>query len=102
MISRTASLCRRSLPTAAATAQRAMSASAKVWVDKNTRVICQGFTGKQVCCMLVVIVACYYLLLSCVVGCGRALKGSPTDDARLSVTRRVVVCVCGVLFGVSC
>lgn len=24
-----------------------MSASAKVWVDKNTRVICQGFTGKQ-------------------------------------------------------
>jgi len=24
-----------------------MSATAKVWVDKNTRVICQGFTGKQ-------------------------------------------------------
>ena len=24
-----------------------MSSSAKVWVDKNTRVICQGFTGKQ-------------------------------------------------------
>lgn len=23
------------------------SASAKVWIDKNTRVICQGFTGKQ-------------------------------------------------------
>lgn len=24
-----------------------MSANAKVWVDKDTRVICQGFTGKQ-------------------------------------------------------
>ena len=28
--------------------RRAMSASAKVWIDKDTRVICQGFTGKQV------------------------------------------------------
>lgn len=27
--------------------QRNMSSTAKVWVDKNTRVICQGFTGKQ-------------------------------------------------------
>lgn len=27
---------------------RQMSATAKVWIDKNTRVICQGFTGKQV------------------------------------------------------
>lgn len=27
---------------------RLMSSTAKVWVDKNTRVICQGFTGKQV------------------------------------------------------
>jgi len=27
---------------------RQMSSTAKVWVDKNTRVICQGFTGKQV------------------------------------------------------
>jgi len=27
--------------------RRGMSASANVWVDKNTRVICQGFTGKQ-------------------------------------------------------
>ncbi len=26
---------------------RSMSATAKVWVDKNTKVICQGFTGKQ-------------------------------------------------------
>lgn len=26
---------------------RAMSSTAKVWVDKNTRVIVQGFTGKQ-------------------------------------------------------
>jgi len=24
-----------------------MSSTAKVWIDKNTRVICQGFTGKQ-------------------------------------------------------
>jgi uncharacterized protein (UPF0333 family) len=29
-------------------ASRAMSANAKVWIDKDTRVICQGFTGKQV------------------------------------------------------
>lgn len=28
-------------------ARRAMSASAKVWIDKETRVIVQGFTGKQ-------------------------------------------------------
>jgi len=27
---------------------RSMSSTASVWVDKNTRVICQGFTGKQV------------------------------------------------------
>jgi len=27
--------------------QRNMSSTAKVWVDRNTRVICQGFTGKQ-------------------------------------------------------
>lgn len=27
---------------------RNMSASAKVWINKDTRVICQGFTGKQV------------------------------------------------------
>lgn len=26
---------------------RQMSSTAKVWVDQNTRVICQGFTGKQ-------------------------------------------------------
>ena len=24
-----------------------MSSTAKVWIDKDTRVICQGFTGKQ-------------------------------------------------------
>ncbi len=27
--------------------RRFMSATAKVWIDKNTKVICQGFTGKQ-------------------------------------------------------
>lgn len=27
--------------------RRSMSANAKVWIDKDTRVICQGFTGKQ-------------------------------------------------------
>jgi succinyl-CoA synthetase alpha subunit len=27
--------------------KRSMSSTANVWVDKNTRVICQGFTGKQ-------------------------------------------------------
>jgi succinyl-CoA synthetase alpha subunit len=31
------------------TQSRSMSANAKVWIDKDTRVICQGFTGKQVC-----------------------------------------------------
>lgn len=30
------------------TGRRCMSANAKVWIDKDTRVICQGFTGKQV------------------------------------------------------
>ena len=29
-------------------AVRRMSSTANVWVDKNTKVICQGFTGKQV------------------------------------------------------
>ncbi len=28
-------------------AKRMMSSSAKVWINKETRVICQGFTGKQ-------------------------------------------------------
>jgi succinyl-CoA synthetase alpha subunit len=32
----------------ASTGARCMSSTAKVWIDKNTRVICQGFTGKQV------------------------------------------------------
>lgn len=27
--------------------RRSMSSTAKVWIDKNTRVLCQGFTGKQ-------------------------------------------------------
>lgn len=33
---------------ASAASVRSMSANAKVWIDKDTRVICQGFTGKQV------------------------------------------------------
>ena len=39
----------------ASTGARSMSSTAKVWVDKDTRVICQGFTGKQVsfdCCSI--------------------------------------------------
>lgn len=40
----------------ASTGARCMSSTAKVWIDKNTRVICQGFTGKQVnrfnCCRI--------------------------------------------------
>ena len=32
---------------ASAGSRRCMSSTAKVWVDKNTKVICQGFTGKQ-------------------------------------------------------
>jgi hypothetical protein len=28
--------------------RRLLSSGAKVWIDKDTRVICQGFTGKQV------------------------------------------------------
>lgn len=31
-----------------ARAGRSMSTSAKVWINKETKVICQGFTGKQV------------------------------------------------------
>lgn len=33
--------------TKSASQSRCMSANAKVWIDKDTRVICQGFTGKQ-------------------------------------------------------
>ena len=31
----------------ASAAVRTFSANAKVWIDKDTKVICQGFTGKQ-------------------------------------------------------
>ena len=31
----------------AKTIQRLFSSTAKVWVDKNTKVICQGITGNQ-------------------------------------------------------
>eukprot|EP00573_Skeletonema_grethae_P000498 CAMPEP_0201689494 /NCGR_PEP_ID=MMETSP0578-20130828/3069_1 /ASSEMBLY_ACC=CAM_ASM_000663 /TAXON_ID=267565 /ORGANISM="Skeletonema grethea, Strain CCMP 1804" /LENGTH=322 /DNA_ID=CAMNT_0048174149 /DNA_START=80 /DNA_END=1048 /DNA_ORIENTATION=- len=45
--------CASSIQRVAVTARRlqqttrSMSANAKVWVDKDTKVICQGFTGKQ-------------------------------------------------------
>jgi len=45
-----ASLARGIVRTNAAVAPlaaRSMSATAQVWIDKNTKVICQGFTGKQ-------------------------------------------------------
>ena len=39
-----------------------MSANAKVWIDKDTKVICQGFTGKQVrsdvCCEVMRLCGC--------------------------------------------
>lgn len=37
----------RTAARASPSAARSLSASANVWVDKNTKVICQGFTGKQ-------------------------------------------------------
>lgn len=40
---------------------RHMSSTAKVWVDKNTRVICQGFTGKQVCVISCVFVCVHVM-----------------------------------------
>ena len=42
--------CRTSIATAAASSSssfRFLSSSAKVWINSETRVICQGFTGKQ-------------------------------------------------------
>lgn len=41
-------LARTPVATSLAQGVRAMSASAKVWINKDTKVICQGFTGKQV------------------------------------------------------
>ena len=38
-----------------------MSSTAKVWVNKDTRVICQGFTGKQVGCLFRLLVVDYGL-----------------------------------------
>ena len=35
--------------------KRCFSANAKVWVDKDTKVICQGFTGKQVSIILLLL-----------------------------------------------
>lgn len=37
----------RALPLGRMVGGRMMSASAKVWIDQNTKVIVQGFTGKQ-------------------------------------------------------
>jgi len=49
MLTNTSSRIVASLSNAArkSNAVRSMSSTANVWVDKNTRVICQGFTGKQ-------------------------------------------------------
>ena len=43
--------------------RRYLSASAKVWIDKETRVICQGFTGKQAS-TVVEVLRLYIVLLS--------------------------------------
>jgi len=48
MLSRAAFAARRVGAAHTATACRSMSSTANVWVDKNTKVLCQGFTGKQV------------------------------------------------------
>lgn len=55
--------------------RRGLSAGAKVWVDKNTRVICQGFTGKQV--------------RACVRACVRNDDRDDDDDGNLCVWFRV-------------
>jgi len=47
MASLTNSLVKAARPLLGQSAARCMSANAKVWIDKDTRVICQGFTGKQ-------------------------------------------------------
>lgn len=41
------SVLARAVTAQATGSRRLMSANAKVWVDKDTKVICQGFTGKQ-------------------------------------------------------
>lgn len=38
---------KRSLASLLKSSERRFSSTAKVWVDKNTKVICQGFTGKH-------------------------------------------------------
>lgn len=43
----TQSSSRKVFPTAMGYIQRCMSADAKVWINKDTKIICQGFTGKQ-------------------------------------------------------
>lgn len=45
-------LARTPVATSLAQGVRSMSASAKVWINKDTKVICQGFTGKQVCLLM--------------------------------------------------
>eukprot|EP00611_Tribonema_gayanum_P020008 TRINITY_DN3574_c1_g1_i1.p1 TRINITY_DN3574_c1_g1~~TRINITY_DN3574_c1_g1_i1.p1 ORF type:complete len:326 (-),score=88.84 TRINITY_DN3574_c1_g1_i1:375-1352(-) len=47
MAQRMASTLLRRSSTLVGPGSRAMSSTAKVWVDKNTRLIVQGFTGKQ-------------------------------------------------------
>ena len=55
MLSRFSSVFKATARAARMTQTRAMSSTAAVFVDKNTRVICQGFTGKQVCISFVLI-----------------------------------------------
>jgi len=43
----TSSLASKAAVVLGRSSARNMSSTAKVWIDKNTRVICQGFTGKQ-------------------------------------------------------
>jgi hypothetical protein len=59
-----------------AVARRFMSANAKVWIDKDTRVICQGFTGKQVLFVSCVetVLELYDMLDLCCHGCSHSLR----------------------------
>jgi hypothetical protein len=64
---------------------RSMSANAKVWIDKDTRVICQGFTGKQVRYLTLLMLwlsRSYYFTLR-----DPSQHSIPLDSTRLDSTR---------------